>query len=92
MSVTRGLSCLVQGLPLRGLGHVPGNVAHLLALWQELVEVLNAFSILDEELRLAWHSLLALDKVEDEDRRAVAAKEVIEVPCCGRVVWIFDCD
>lgn len=49
--------------PLCSLCHVPRNVAHLLALGQELVEILHALAVLDKELRLSGYRLLALDEV-----------------------------
>lgn len=49
--------------PLGSLCHVPRNVAHLLALGQELVEILHALAVLDKELRLSGYRLLALDEV-----------------------------
>lgn len=85
------LSCFDDS-PLGSLRHVPSNVAHLLAFGQELVEVFDTLAVLGQELGLAWHGFLALDQVEDENWRTVAAKKVVKVLGRRSVEWVLDCD
>jgi hypothetical protein len=80
----------MKGILFVGSRHVPIPINDLVLIRQELIQIFDTLSILQQQLRFAWLRFPPFDEIEDCDWCTISRKKVIKVTRCRNKEGIND--